>query len=100
MATAPATSSRRTKMLRTALGAVALSVALTAGLAGGAVGAAPARKPATELLDTGAAQVVFVHAPTVSQRNKVIALGVDYTEHATSRGIGVVLHGPAMPAAA
>lgn len=38
-------------------------------------------------------QVVFVNAPTRAQRNRVIALGLDATEHATSKGIEVVLYG-------
>ncbi len=38
---------------------------------------------------------MFVNAPTVAQRNRVIALGVDYTEHATLQGIEVILHGAA-----
>ncbi|UAL31114.1 hypothetical protein K8W59_06490 [Nocardioides rotundus] len=38
-------------------------------------------------------QVVFVKAPTRAQRNRVIALGLDATEHATTKGIEVVLYG-------
>ena len=37
----------------------------------------------------------MVKAPTVEDRNAVIALGLDVTEHATQRGIEVVLHGDA-----
>ncbi|MGL5809131.1 MAG: M14 family metallopeptidase [Nocardioides sp.] len=75
-------------------GAAALSVALAAGLTGAAVGAAPDDKPDPELQDTGKVQVVFVDAPTVAKRNKVMGLGIDHTEHATRRGIEVILHGP------
>lgn len=39
--------------------------------------------------------LVMVDAPTVEERNEVIALGLDATEHATERGIAVVLHGAA-----
>lgn len=78
-----------------ALGAGALSFALAAGLAGTAIGAAPDRTPDPELLETGNVQVVFVDAPTAAKRNEVIATGVDYTEHATSAGIEVILHGEA-----
>jgi hypothetical protein len=38
-------------------------------------------------------QVVMVDAPTVAERNDVLALGLDPTEHATRQGIEVVLHG-------
>ena len=34
----------------------------------------------------------MVQAPTVADRNEVIALGLDVTEHANQRGIEVVLH--------
>lgn len=89
-------SGPRNSMVRTmTVGAAALSMALAAGLAGSAIGAAPDRESDPELLDTGTVQVVFVNAPTVAQRNQVIALGVDYTEHATSQGIEVILHGDA-----
>jgi len=37
-------------------------------------------------------QVVMVDAPTVAQRNEVIDLGLDITEHATRKGIEVVLY--------
>ena len=38
-------------------------------------------------------QIVMVDAPTVAQRNRVIALGLDPTEHVSRRGIEVVLYG-------
>ncbi|WP_432476642.1 M14 family zinc carboxypeptidase [Nocardioides sp. GXQ0305] len=38
-------------------------------------------------------QIVMVDAPTVDQRNEVLALGLDPTEHATRKGIEVVLYG-------
>ena len=40
----------------------------------------------------GQVQVVMVDAPTVAKRNQVIELGLDITEHATQRGIEVVLY--------
>ncbi len=77
-----------------ALGAAALSLALAAGLTNSAMGAAaPAVAPDPDLSDSGTVQVVFVDAPTVAQRNRVVALGVDYTEHANAQGIEVILHG-------
>ena len=42
--------------------------------------------------DPDKVQVVMVHAPTVAQRNEVIDLGLDITEHATRKGIEVVLY--------
>jgi Zinc carboxypeptidase len=86
---------RLTKLRALTLGAAALSVALAAGLAGSAIGAAPDDTPDPELSGTGKVQVVFVDAPTAAQRNQVIALGLDYTEHATAQGIEVILHGAA-----
>ena len=38
-------------------------------------------------------QIVMVDAPTVAQRNEVLALGLDPTEHANRKGIEVVLYG-------
>jgi hypothetical protein len=40
----------------------------------------------------GNVQIVMVDAPTVKKRNEVLALGLDPTEHATTRGIEVVLY--------
>ena len=42
--------------------------------------------------DGDVTQVVMVAAPSVADRNEVIALGLDVTEHADKRGIEVVLH--------
>ncbi|HEX6148354.1 M14 family zinc carboxypeptidase [Nocardioides sp.] len=42
--------------------------------------------------DPDPVQVVMVHAPTVDQRNQVVGLGLDITEHATRKGIEVVLY--------
>lgn len=42
--------------------------------------------------DPDRVQVVMVHAPTVAQRNEVVGLGLDITEHATRKGIEVVLY--------
>ena len=38
-------------------------------------------------------QLVMVQAPTVADRNEVIALGLDMTEHGDASGVEVVLHG-------
>ncbi|CUR58512.1 Carboxypeptidase T [metagenome] len=92
------TSHRQTSVLRsTALGAAALSVFLATALAGGAVGAVADERDDTALVsaDGDNVRVVFVNARTAALRNEVIALGVDYTEHATSQGIEVILHGAA-----
>jgi hypothetical protein len=42
--------------------------------------------------DGDVTQVVKVAAPSVADRNEVIALGLDVTEHADKKGIEVVLH--------
>ncbi|MGD9960715.1 M14 family metallopeptidase [Nocardioides sp.] len=92
------TSHRPISRLRaTALGAAALSVFLATALAGGAVGAVADERTESDLVgsDGDNVRVVFVHARTVAQRNQVIALGVDYTEHATAQGIEVILHSDA-----
>ena len=64
---------------------VALTLAATA-VTGPATGA-PQPKPDDRV------QIVMVDAPTVADRNAVLALGLDPTEHATRKGIGVVLYG-------
>ncbi len=73
----------------TALDAAGL-VATAAGATGSA-GPDDAREPA-RTADSDATQVVMVQAPTVDDRNEVIGLGLDVTEHADKRGIEVVLH--------
>ncbi len=65
-------------------GAVALTLAAT--VTGPATGR-PQRAPDTKV------RVVMVDAPTVAKRNQVLALGLDPTEHATRKGIEVVLYG-------
>ncbi len=42
--------------------------------------------------DSGRVRVVMVDAPTVADRNQVVALGLDITEHVTTKGIEVVLY--------
>ena len=64
---------------------VALTLAATA-VTGPATGA-PQPTPDDRV------QIVMVDAPTVADRNAVLALGLDPTEHATRKGIGVVLYG-------
>lgn len=76
--------------------AASLAGALGVSLAATAVAAAPDEgDPGGQLVkqyrDT--TQVVFVDAPSVAARNRVIGLGLDATEHATRKGIEVVLHG-------
>ncbi len=72
-----------------ALGIVA-TVAATLGAPPPAAVAAPGDdpRPARET----PVRVVMVDAPTVAQRNQVVDLGLDLTEHVTTRGIEVVLH--------
>ncbi|HEX5916650.1 MAG TPA: M14 family metallopeptidase [Nocardioides sp.] len=78
--------------LATVTALVAAGLAVTAA---GATGNAGRDDPPRELAraaDSGTTQIVMVKAPTVDDRNKVIGLGLDVTEHADKRGIEVVLH--------
>lgn len=79
-------------------GAVGLALAALVGattLAAAGVGSAAPddgeRIPARE--QSSRTSLVMVNAATPALRNRVIGLGLDYTEHATSTGIEVVLHG-------
>ena len=88
------TASRPTGALRrAALGTlgVGLAATLAATLAGppAASGAPPA--PGDEEDDVPT-RVVMVDAPTVAQRNEVVGLGLDITEHVTPEGIEVILY--------
>lgn len=75
-------------------GLVAAGLAAGAGVASGT--AAPedrdARREIARASSDDVTQVVMVKAPEVEDRNEVIELGLDVTEHATERGIEVVLH--------
>ena len=75
-------------------GLVAAGLAAGAGVASGT--AAPedrdARREIARASSDDVTQVVMVKAPEVEDRNEVIGLGLDVTEHATERGIEVVLH--------
>lgn len=76
--------------------AASLAGVLGVSLAATAVAAAPdAGDPGAQLVKqyNDTTKVVFVNAPTVAARNRVIGLGVDATEHANKKGIEVVLHG-------
>lgn len=78
--------------LATVTALVAAGLAVTAA---GATGTAGRDDPPRELAraaDGDATQIVMVKAPTVDDRNRVIGLGLDVTEHADKHGIEVVLH--------
>jgi hypothetical protein len=91
----PARRPHRGTARRAALGTlgVTLAATLAATLAGpqlAAIGAGPA--PAEPIRGDGPVRVVMVDAPTVAQRNEVVSLGLDITEHVTTKGIEVVLY--------
>lgn len=86
----PRLQSRRRRL--TALGA-GLSGALALTLASAAVTGPASGEPGNGADDR--VQVVKVDAPTVAQRNEVLALGLDPTEHADKSGIEVVLYNEA-----
>ncbi len=69
--------------------AVAVAATLAAGLGGPSAATPSTAAPDRDDVPT---RVVMVDAPTVADRNRVIDLGLDVTEHATTRGIEVVLH--------
>ena len=82
---------RRPAALLTMIMAAALAATMS-----GPAGARPADPdPIVSQYRTDKVSLVMVNAPTRDLRNEVIALGLDYTEHATNRGIEVVLHGSA-----
>ncbi|WP_210649203.1 M14 family zinc carboxypeptidase [Nocardioides sp. SYSU D00065] len=76
---------------------VAVAGLVTAGLAAGAgvasgSGLDDGRRQLARTAADDTTQIVMVRAPEVEDRNEVIELGLDVTEHANSRGIEVVLH--------
>jgi hypothetical protein len=71
-------------------GAAALTTVLAVTLIGPALTTTATGQP--DRTSDDRVQVVMVDAPTVAQRNEVIGLGLDITEHATRRGIEVVLY--------
>lgn len=73
-------------------GLVAAGLAAGAGVASGSTGPDDGRRALARAASDEPTQVVMVRAPEVEDRNEVIALGLDITEHATRRGIEVVLH--------
>ena len=77
---------------RTLTGIAALGVAATlaATLGGPSLASGPDPSPAPP--GDGPVRVVMVDAPTVDERNEVVALGLDITEHVTTQGIEVVLY--------
>jgi len=78
--------------LATVTALVAAGLAATAAGATGSAGRDDAPRELARTADSDATQIVMVKAPTVADRNEVIALGLDVTEHADNRGIEVVLH--------
>ena len=78
--------------LATVTALVAAGLAATAAGATGSAGRDDAPRELARTADSDATQIVMVKAPTVDDRNEVIALGLDVTEHADQRGIEVVLH--------
>jgi len=78
--------------LATVTALVAAGLAATAAGATGSAGRDDVPRDLARAADSDATQIVMVHAPTVADRNEVIGLGLDVTEHANQRGIEVVLH--------
>lgn len=79
-----------------AVGALVVAgLAAGAGVASGTEGAAAPDDGQREIARTASddpTRIVMVRAPEVADRNEVIDLGLDVTEHATTQGIEVVLH--------
>ena len=88
----PRTSRAAATRLATVIALVAAGLAATAAGATGSAGGDDTPRELARTADSGATQVVMVQAPTVADRNKVIGLGLDVTEHADKHGIEVVLH--------
>ncbi len=65
---------------------------VAAGTSGPGTGPDDGRRELARAASDDPTQVVMVRAPEVEDRNEVVALGLDVTEHATDRGIEVVLH--------
>lgn len=78
--------------LATVTALVAAGLAATAAGATGSAGNDDPPRSLARTADGDATQIVMVKAPTVADRNEVIDLGLDVTEHADARGIEVVLH--------
>jgi hypothetical protein len=78
--------------LATVTALVAAGLAATAAGATGSAGNDDPPRSLARTADGDATQIVMVKAPTVADRNEVIDLGLDVTEHADERGIEVVLH--------
>lgn len=78
--------------LATVTALVAAGLAATAAGATGNAGNDDPPRSLARTADGDATQIVMVEAPTVADRNEVVALGLDVTEHADRRGIEVVLH--------
>ena len=72
--------------------AVAVAATLAAGLGGPSAAQPAAPSAAPDRDDEAPTRIVMVDAPTVADRNRVVDLGLDLTEHVTRRGIEVVLH--------
>jgi murein tripeptide amidase MpaA len=80
---------RRRALRRAGIGLLAGALATTVALTSSSTTASG--EPEPDAADDRV-QVVMVDAPTVRQRNQVVDLGLDITEHATRQGIEVVLH--------
>ena len=78
--------------LATVTALVAAGLAATAAGATGSAGRDDAPRELARAAADDTTQIVMVKAPTVEQRNEVIGLGLDVTEHADKHGIEVVLH--------
>ncbi len=78
--------------LATVTALVAAGLAATAAGATGNAGRDDAPRELARAAADDTTQIVMVKAPTVEDRNEVIGLGLDVTEHADRRGIEVVLH--------
>lgn len=78
--------------LATVTALVAAGLAATAAGATGDAGRDDAPRELARAAADDTTQIVMVKAPTVADRNEVIDLGLDVTEHVDKRGIEVVLH--------
>lgn len=90
----------RTAVLAAVAGLAAAALAPSAMAATGSGERAPdGRREIQRASSPDTTQVVMVDAPEVEDRNRVISMGLDVTEHATTDGIEVVLHDDADAAA-
>ena len=86
---------RLASLRRAAFGALGLGVAATLAATLGGPSLAAVTGPADNdpgPTDSGRVRVVMVDAPTVDHRNEVVSLGLDITEHVTTKGIEVILY--------